>query len=65
MLIKEGKGNSRSITPKTAFVITLSKLAACAYLKAFVPFLGMITLPMRLLVRTQGSSLYLLARLEA
>jgi SAM-dependent methyltransferase len=60
-----GKGDNSTVVPgKTNFLSTIAKLAANLYLNVFVPALGMITLPLRALLRTQGTGIYVLARLK-
>jgi len=49
---------------KPSFLHSLVKLAAHLYLRVFLPFLGMLTLPLRVLFKKQGSRLYLLAQLK-
>lgn len=60
-----GQSNSSSATPRRFNLRkTITRYAGMLYLKAFFPFLGMITLPLRALLMKQGNSIYLLASLK-
>lgn len=59
------KGDDSTIMPsKPGFRDNVVKLATSFYLRAFIPFLGMITLPLRVLLRKKGPGIYLLAQLK-
>lgn len=60
--VNQGGVPQRSASSTMSGII--AKLGVRFYIKAFLPFLGLVTLPLWLLLRSQGEEIYLLATME-